>query len=149
MNNYYRSKRRRPFIFRIIGMGILGLIGAGVLAFVFAYFVLLLWNWLMPEIFGITSISFWQAVGIVVLARLIFGGIKHHEGHRCEKPYDKFSKFKRWKTPHLKNIDKKDHWKNIEKWQFYDDFWSEEGEKAFNDYVERKSSGTEQESSDE
>ena len=149
MNNYYESRRKRPFILKIVGMGIFGLIGAGILAFIFAYFVLLLWNWLMPEIFGLGTISFWQAVGIIVLARLVFGGFKHHDSHRCETPYSKFSKFKRWKTPHMKNFDKKDHWRNIEKWQYYDEYWSEEGEQSFNDYVKRKKGENTEESSNE
>ena len=36
--------------------------------------VMLLWNWLMPAIFGLISISFWQALGLFILARILFGG---------------------------------------------------------------------------
>jgi len=32
-----------------------------------------LWNALMPAIFGLTAISFWQAAGLLVLSRLLFG----------------------------------------------------------------------------
>ena len=35
--------------------------------------VMLLWNWLMPAIFGLGVISFWQALGTLVLCRLLFG----------------------------------------------------------------------------
>lgn len=35
--------------------------------------MMLLWNWLMPEIFGLTEITFWQAMGLLLLAKLIFG----------------------------------------------------------------------------
>jgi hypothetical protein len=35
--------------------------------------VMLLWNWLLPTIFGLSVISFWQALGILVLCRLLFG----------------------------------------------------------------------------
>lgn len=31
-----------------------------------------LWNWLMPEIFGITTIGFWQAWGLLILSSMIF-----------------------------------------------------------------------------
>ena len=44
----------------------------------FGYVTMLLWNALMPLIFSVTSITFWQAVGLLVLARLIFGGLGHH-----------------------------------------------------------------------
>jgi positive regulator of sigma E activity len=33
---------------------------------------MLLWNWLMPEIFGLKEISFFQAIGIQILAYLVF-----------------------------------------------------------------------------
>lgn len=31
-----------------------------------------LWNWLMPEIFDLTTITFWQALGINILSSLLF-----------------------------------------------------------------------------
>ena len=36
--------------------------------------VLHLWNALMPEIFGLPLIGFWQAVGLLSLSWLLFGG---------------------------------------------------------------------------
>ena len=33
-----------------------------------------LWNWLMPAIFGLPAIGFWQALGLLLLGRLLFGG---------------------------------------------------------------------------
>lgn len=53
--------------------------------FVFGGCVMLLWNWLMPEIFGLPSISFWQAAGLLVLCKILFGGFggAHHHGHGC------------------------------------------------------------------
>ena len=37
--------------------------------------VRLLWNWLMPMLFGLREVTFWQAVGILALSRILFGGI--------------------------------------------------------------------------
>ena len=34
--------------------------------------VMWLWNWLMPDIFGITTINYWQALGLMVLTSLLF-----------------------------------------------------------------------------
>lgn len=34
--------------------------------------VMLLWNWVIPDIFGLPEISFWQAVGLVILVELAF-----------------------------------------------------------------------------
>ena len=40
----------------------------------FGQAVLQLWNRLMPQIFGLPEISFWQAVGLLALSWLLFGG---------------------------------------------------------------------------
>ena len=40
--------------------------------------VKLLWNWLLPPLFGVRQITFWQGLGILVLARILFGGIGRH-----------------------------------------------------------------------
>ena len=36
--------------------------------------VMLLWNWLAPELFGFRAINFWQALGLLALCRILFGG---------------------------------------------------------------------------
>jgi hypothetical protein len=36
-----------------------------------------LWNWLAPSLFGLRQISFWQAIGILALSRILFGGFGH------------------------------------------------------------------------
>lgn len=41
----------------------------------FSALVMLLWNALFPAIFGISVINFWQAAGILILARILFGGL--------------------------------------------------------------------------
>jgi len=33
-----------------------------------------LWNWLLPPLFGWRLISFWQALGLLALCRILFGG---------------------------------------------------------------------------
>ncbi len=43
--------------------------------------VLHLWNWLLPDLFGWRQIAFWQAVGLLALCRILFGGLGSH-GHR-------------------------------------------------------------------
>jgi len=36
--------------------------------------VMLLWNWLAPTLFGLRQITFWQALGLLALCRILFGG---------------------------------------------------------------------------
>ncbi len=45
------------------------------------YIVMLLWNWLLPPLFGFHLIAFWQALGILILCRILFGGFGMHRGH--------------------------------------------------------------------
>jgi hypothetical protein len=33
-----------------------------------------LWNWLLPSLFGWPALSFWQALGLLALCRILFGG---------------------------------------------------------------------------
>jgi hypothetical protein len=37
-----------------------------------------LWNWLLPPIFGLREITFWQGLGLLALSRILFGGFGRH-----------------------------------------------------------------------
>jgi hypothetical protein len=39
----------------------------------FGVVIMLLWNWLLPDIFGFAGINLWQALGLFVLAKILFG----------------------------------------------------------------------------
>jgi len=49
----------------------------------FSAITMLLWNALLPSIFGITSINFWQALGMLALIRILFGNIGINEMKRA------------------------------------------------------------------
>ena len=34
----------------------------------------IIWNNVMPDIFGIKKIDFWQTIGLLILANILFGG---------------------------------------------------------------------------
>jgi hypothetical protein len=44
--------------------------------------VLHLWNWLLPALFGWRMITFLQALGLLALCRILFGGLGHGGGPR-------------------------------------------------------------------
>lgn len=73
---------------------LLGIIGAAALALVFGFVVMALWNWLMPEIFGLTPIGYWQAWGLVLLAHILFKG---HIGHHGERHHERSLNRDEWK----------------------------------------------------
>ena len=74
---------------KILLMVLGGIILAVLLAFLFGWIVMLLWNWLMPEIFGLTTITFWQAWGLVILSHLLFklGHHDHNSDHGSHKTH--------------------------------------------------------------
>ena len=51
------------------------LLGIALVAFIGGEIVRLLWNWLLPPLFGFPAIGFWQALGLLALARILFGGV--------------------------------------------------------------------------
>ena len=58
-----------------IKFGFMGILAMLVTCAVFAVAVMLLWNALLPQIFAFPQISYLQAVGLLILSRLLFGGI--------------------------------------------------------------------------
>lgn len=54
--------------------------------FLFSLITMLLWNALMPQIFHLPVITYWQAIGLLILARLFFGGSLVHRSHRSHDP---------------------------------------------------------------
>ena len=71
----------------IIGFAIFLALGGGV--------VMWLWNWLTPPLFGWHAITFWQALGLLALCRILFGGFgMHGRGRRW-----RYRGSRRWHGP--------------------------------------------------
>jgi len=55
--------------------------------------VMSLWNWLLPSLFGFHTIAFWQALGLLLLTRILFGGFgmrgggRHHMRERLRQRF--------------------------------------------------------------
>ena len=65
----HRSPGRRIarfFLFGVLALCFLALFG---------FVVMSLWNWLTPALFGWKAITYAQAFGLVILCRLLFGGM--------------------------------------------------------------------------
>ena len=52
---------------------VVGLAGAVVFGMVFGLLIQFLWNATLAEMFGFPTLSFWQAIGLFILAKLFFG----------------------------------------------------------------------------
>ncbi len=130
MSEWKQKFHRVPRGARIIGMVVIGLVTAVILGLVFGIFVRELWNWLMPELFGLKVITYWQAFGIVILGHLIFGGAGGGHGE------SKSSHRHKHHGPCGEDDTSKEGWKH---WKYYDEWWLGQGRQAFTDYVEKKS----------
>jgi len=59
---------------RLILFAPLVILGMVIFIWVGGTVVMLLWNWLAPALFGLRLITFWQALGLLALCRILFGG---------------------------------------------------------------------------
>lgn len=130
-------------VLKIIGMVILGIGVCILLGFV----IMWLWNWLMPMLFGLAQITYWQAVGIFILAKIIFGGIgggggsddskKKHKGpvrREIEREVEKEIQKEFDKKHRCEEDESEDENKNYD--AMYEQWWAKEGEKNFGKYMD-------------
>jgi hypothetical protein len=110
-----------PKPLRVAGYIVLGLLAVAVMGVVFGYGIMLLWNWLMPKLFNLGTITYWQAIGIFILAKLIFGFSMGGGSKNDKKDGEKTSSGKGC-------------------WTEYDAWWEKEGKAAFEKYGEEKGS---------
>lgn len=137
------QEKRKPFsqgiisrVAHIIGWVIIGLGFAGLLALVFGAAVMWVWNMLMPAVFGLSKITFWQAFGMVILAKLLFGGFSPHRRDRSHKDDRLHHDWHfPWKRSKAQRQDLKSHYRD---WKYYHRFWHDEGQAAFEAYLERQ-----------
>jgi hypothetical protein len=98
-----------------------------------------LWNWLLPGLFGIKALEFWQAAGmmafLMILGSLfrVFGGWRHAAsgGH-----WHMQRRFRQWKHGEDWAGDEwniKGGWRN---WKYFDDWWVKEGKALFEKHIE-------------
>lgn len=127
MNNSERKSRRGKRILKIIGMVLAGVAFAVLFALVFGLIVQYLWNWVMPDLFGLRAITYWQAFALVILAKIFFGsfGRHHGDGPSCGP--------RRWPGHHNGGPSRSER-------KHFDRYWREEGKTAFEEYMKRMES---------
>ena len=69
MKNWFNDGCMTAIIFFIMG-----LLFAVLFAFIGAFFVELCWNYVIPYVFGLPTISYWQAFSLMVLFKLLLFG---------------------------------------------------------------------------
>jgi hypothetical protein len=69
---------RRNRFWRVLMMVAIGVVAL----FLFSFVTMSLWNWLMPAVFGLRTITWAQALGLLVLSKILFGGFHGGRGRR-------------------------------------------------------------------
>jgi hypothetical protein len=59
----------------------LAILGVALFVALGGWIVELLWNALLPPLFGWRAVTFWQALGLLVLCRILFGGLGFRGSH--------------------------------------------------------------------
>jgi hypothetical protein len=123
-------------VFRVVGIVLGGMMLAVVLGFFFGWVIEHLWNWLMPSVFGLRPITYWQGFGLFVLSKLLFGAFGHHPGHRGRNRHKRHGR-----DCGSDGDDWNDEmWKvrgSHKNWKYYGQYWKDEGKAAFEAYLDR------------
>jgi len=64
-------------------IAVLAIFAAPAVIALFGFIVMHLWNWLVPAVFHGPTVTFWQGLGVLVLARILVGGLG--PGHGDDK----------------------------------------------------------------
>jgi hypothetical protein len=132
------ARRQGRSALRIVGLAVGGVVFAVFFAFLFGLVVKVLWNWLMPALFGLGTITFWQAFGLVLLAKILFGGHGHgHKDHDGRHERYLREKFKRFSWAGGESGEKGPIPGNGGRWRHFRHFWQEEGRAAFEAYLQK------------
>ena len=70
-------------------------VGMALFAFLGGQLVKALWNWVAPPLFGWRTVTFWQALALLALCRILFGGIGFHPSRRSRMAPEERERFRR------------------------------------------------------
>ena len=99
----------------------------------FGFFVQFLWNAVVAEVFGLPTISFWQAVGLFVLAKLFFGmgGSRSRQSKRKRKRHHHSSSEDEEKSVTLPAEEETEFTADAS----FKKYWQEEGREAYEAFL--------------
>ncbi len=128
--HFFRDENGRVRVFRVVWIAIGGVMLAGLLAIGLGWLVQYLWNHTVSVLFQWPTISYWQAVGLFLLGKLLFGGMghgghggKHGHSHRKGRGCGRG----RWN----------EDWDWEDDYEHFHKYWENEGKAAYRAYVDR------------
>ena len=118
-------ERKCGGFFRVLGRIVVGVIIAAVIALAVGALVMVLWNWLMPVIFGLGVITYWQGFGLTLLLRLLIGGFRAHHGPKGPGEH-RHHPLRKYRGGHFDDV--------------YEQWWQSEGAERFEQYMKQRES---------
>jgi hypothetical protein len=85
-----KNQSCRKFCF-LIPLAVVGFLA------LFTYAVFALWNCVLVDVLAVKTITYWQALGLLVLAKILFGGFPHRRGGACGHFRERMMS-KRWES---------------------------------------------------
>jgi hypothetical protein len=147
MNEHYEHEpggaASRPVgkIVRVAVLALAGVVAMVLFAAVFGWLVEILWNWIMPPLFGLKAITFWQAFGVLLLAKLLFGGVAPGFRRRRDERWGRrFRERVYGAGPEGGGDDEAPMPGDRHRWPLFRKFWREEGRAAFEAYAQKNKS---------
>ncbi len=128
---YEDGRTRGQRLARVIGAVVGGVFLAVALALALGWLIQILWNATLAVIFGLATITYWQAVGLFILAKLFFS-VGHH-GYHHSRP-KKFDDQRR----HGAGADTEEEGGWAGHPAAFRQYWETEGRQAFENYLERR-----------
>lgn len=72
-----------------------GIVFVALMVTIFGLATMLLWNWLVPVLFAGPVITFWQAIGLLLLIKILFWSVGKGHHHKGDHPWKSYWK-RRW-----------------------------------------------------
>lgn len=124
MNTIRKTFNTLPKWTQIMFFALLSIVAMVFFGFIFGYMIMWLWNQLMPQIFDLPTITYWQGIGLFILARILLGSFGSNSSHKSEVKSNK-------KTTKV-SCDPD--------WDHYNTWWENEGKAAFEQYAHSQKS---------
>jgi hypothetical protein len=84
-----QSCRKFRFLIPLVVLGVVALL---------SFVVFALWNGVLSNVLGVKTITYWQALGLLVLARILFGGFPGRRGGPFGPPWRRHLMMERWQS---------------------------------------------------
>ena len=127
-------------VLKIIGMVLLGIAAV----FAFGWVTQLLWNWLMPRLFEVPAITYWEGLGVIVLTSILFGRLGGGGSSDDKKKEKKSGPVRDEIRREFAREFEKEYGKrtgneaNTEYEEAYEKWWEAEGKESFEKYSKKE-----------